>query len=270
MKAVSFVFHDVIKNNDLDSSGFLGPEASIYKLDYCEMEKHLMAIANSTTHNQETVYKYLSKVNRRYHLPIFLTFDDGGNSAALYISELLDKYGLIGHIFITTSRIGTPHFLDKSQIIELKKRGHVIGSHSWSHPDRMSFLNWKDLVMEWQLSVNQLNDIVGDNVTVASVPGGYYSNNVAKAASACGIEALFTSEPIKKCYYIENCLVLGRYSIISGMTPRNTVGLCSEHISIPQLKQYMNWNIKKLAKFIGGRHYLKSRKYILKYYMRNH
>ena len=67
-----------------------------------------------------------------------ITFDDGGVSALQTTADLLEKYGWRGVFFVTTDRIGTPTFLNADHVRELHRRGHVIGSHSCSHPERMS------------------------------------------------------------------------------------------------------------------------------------
>ncbi len=75
---------------------------------------------------------------------------------------------------MTTGCIGQPGFLTADQIRELDRRGHCIGSHSCSHPRRMSRLPWEQLVLEWKVSVQCLEELVRHSVTAASVPGGEY------------------------------------------------------------------------------------------------
>ena len=78
---------------------------------------------------------------------------------------------------------------------------------------------------EWRNSRRTLSDILGEDVTVASVPGGYYSNTVALAASAAGIRVLFTSEPTTRCYFVDDCLVIGRYCLRTGTPPATAARL---------------------------------------------
>ena len=52
------------------------------------------------------------------------------------------------------------------------------------------------MVSEWSRSRAMLEDILGHAVDVASVPGGYFSAVVARAAREAGIRVLFTSEPV--------------------------------------------------------------------------
>lgn len=262
MKAVTLLYHDAVKENNFDESGFLGKAASIYKLDVNDMERHFEAIAASRNDKPSDIYDFLRNTGQ-FHLPLLLTFDDGGISASTYIAALLEKFGWIGHFFITASCIDTRTFISSKQIQQLKKKGHVIGSHSWSHPARMSSCNWTELENEWRQSILRLSDITGEEVSVASVPGGYLSNDVAKAASACGIRALFTSEPIKRAYYVDKCLVLGRFTLLRGMRPCVSGALASEKISSSQMKQFLLWNTKKFAKSVSGKHYLAIRRRIL-------
>ncbi len=263
MKAVTLLYHDAVENGDFDRSGFPGQAASIYKLDAVEMERHFATVANARTDKPESIYSFLGDDDRS-RVPLFLTFDDGGISASTIIETILAKFGWIGHFFVTAGHIDKSTFVSSKQIRQLAEKGHVIGSHSWSHPARMSSCSWTELESEWKQSIAKLSDTIGEQVTVASVPGGYFSSEVAKAASACGIRALFTSEPVKKAYYVDECLVLGRFGLQRGMSPSVSGALASNHTSFRQIEQYLHWNTKKLAKSIGGRHYLAIRKRVLK------
>src|SRR5436189_253666 len=84
--------------------------------------------------------------------------------------------------------------LTAPQIRDLHKKGHVIGSHSCSHPPRISSLSPGAIFEEWSKSIQQLSEITGEPVWTASVPAGYYSSRVGKAAAEAGIRALFHSE----------------------------------------------------------------------------
>ena len=106
---------------------------------------------------------------------------------------------------------------DESQIQALHSNGHVIGSHSCSHPARMSRCSQEQLNYEWEESTRVLTRILGTPVTTASVPGGFYSRRVAAAAARSGIRQLFTSEPVASSHIVDGCVVLGRFSIQQGV-----------------------------------------------------
>src|SRR6185436_15745696 len=157
---------------------------------------------------------------------------------------------------ITTDHIGAPTFLSRPQIRDLHQRGHGIGSHSCSHPERMSSCGWDHLVLEWQQSRAALEDILGEPVTTASVPGGFYSRAVARAAAHAGVKVLFNSEPTRRVFPIEGCLIVGRYSVVRGMGPDAAAALALGKF-FPRLRQSTSWKLKKLAKATGGRVYLR-------------
>jgi peptidoglycan/xylan/chitin deacetylase (PgdA/CDA1 family) len=195
-------------------------------------------------------------------LPVLLTFDDGGIGAYEHTAGVLEQFGWKGHFFITTDYIGTTGFLNPVQIRSLRDRGHIIGSHSCSHPPRMSMCNYSKLLNEWRNSCNMLEDILGEKTFTASVPGGYYNRNVAEAAAEAGVETLFTSEPITQAISINGCLILGRYTIKQGMSADIACKIASG-LKWPRFQQLAYWEFKKLIKKVGGNYWLQLRKAIL-------
>jgi peptidoglycan/xylan/chitin deacetylase (PgdA/CDA1 family) len=260
MRAISLLYHDVVTAGKHDASGFPGNGAGRYKLELDEFKRHLMAIAEAVKADPIRIGDLPTAAGASPAL--MMTFDDGGSSAYRYIADILENYGWHGHFLVTVNYIGTPSFVTKEQIRALRKRGHVIGSHSCSHPERMSSLSWGQLSEEWGTSVKALSHVIEEPVTIASVPEGSYSKKVAEAASASGIKALFTSEPTTRCHYVNGCLVLGRYTIWRGMAPAMSAGLATGEM-LPRLKQGLFWNVKKVAKTLGGRSYSKLREYML-------
>ena len=183
---------------------------------------------------------------------MFVTFDDGGISAFTTVADILEEAGWRGHFFVTASYIGRRSFLNVDQIRELHRRGHVIGSHSLRHPARISRLSWEKLIEEWSASVQILSDILGEQVRVASVPGGFYSKKVAQAAAQSGIEVLFTSEPTASSRVVDGCLVLGRYVIQRWTRPETAAAIAAGNLA-PRLRQMIYWNAKKALKTFGVR-----------------
>ncbi len=261
MRAVSLLYHDVVGDGDWDSSGFSMPGASKYKLERGEFERHISVIA--TQHRKPIIVtELLHRANLKL-LPFLLTFDDGGISAYTVVGEMFARLGWVGHFFLTTSRIGTRGFLEKSQIRALKDLGHCIGSHSVSHPEKMSSCTRHQLLDEWKRSTSTLSDILGCSIDTASVPGGFYSRGVAETAEETGIRVLFTSEPVTTVREVGACLIIGRYTIVRGMDPSVSANLVSSS-SVARIKQSLQWNTKKVAKILGGQLYSRARKLILK------
>src|SRR5450432_228377 len=265
MRALAIMYHDVVENGDFESSGFPGEGANVYKLRREDFERHLEAIAAAVPKGAVTTLslpQHASPPQHNIAAEVFLTFDDGGVSFASPIADLLESRGWRGHFFITTDRIGQPGFLGAAQIRDLFLRGHVIGSHSHTHPTRMAALSRAEMDDEWRRSLGILSGILRADVKHASVPGGYYSRQVGESAAAAGVEALFTSEPTMEVGIGTGCLVIGRYAIQRGMGPEWSGGLAALRRSF-RWRQAALWKAKRVAKLLGGPAYLKLRQAIL-------
>jgi peptidoglycan/xylan/chitin deacetylase (PgdA/CDA1 family) len=169
---------------------------------------------------------------------------------------------LRGHFFITVNYLNAPGFVTAEQVRELKARSHGIGTHSCSHPERMSSCSWQQLVQEWRQSREILSEILGEPVTMGSVPGGYYSRKVAQAAAHAGLLVLFTSEPTPRVENVDGCWVVGRYSIHRGVAPKTAAALAAGRL-LARGQQVLSWKLKKLLKMAGGPLYPQVRRWIL-------
>lgn len=256
---ISLMYHDVL-TSDGPPSGFPGSGAEHYKLVREEFIAHLEAISRAVSgvaFGLVTDTPQLGGPVRHY-----LTFDDGGVSAYTQVADLLESRGWRGHFFVTTDYIGTDGFMDARQIRELSARGHLMGSHSHTHPVRISSCLPGQLVGEWSQSVKLLSDLIGESVTVGSVPGGFFSRGVAQAAAESGLRFLFTSEPTTRTSFFDGCQVLGRFAIYRGTTVATVASLTKGNWTAC-FRQAVSWKLKKVAKVLGGRFYPALRESIL-------
>lgn len=251
MPTRTLLYHDVLEDAGGAGSGFEGGGAAIYKLTRASFDAHLDA---------------LSGLGRAPHLANttpasdwMITFDDGGASALDSIAPALERRGWRGHFFMTTGWLGAPGFMDAGGLRELSARGHVIGSHSVSHPLAMSSLSRAELVREWRDSVGTLADVLGDRPTVASIPGGAYSALVAEAAGDAGIRVLFTSEPTAQTWRVGNVECFGRYTLWRGMPPATAVNLVKGR-GAAHIRQRIAWDAKKILKRACGPAYREFRR----------
>jgi peptidoglycan/xylan/chitin deacetylase (PgdA/CDA1 family) len=228
------MYHDVVPPGRELDSGFDLPGALRYKLTTAQFEAHLDAIGTGTGGQD-----------------VLLTFDDGGSSALTEVADRLERRGRRGWFFVTTARIGTPGFLDLRALRELDSRGHGIGSHSHSHPVRISSLPQDRIREEWSTSVDHLAQALGRRVTVASVPAGYFSEGVANAAAAAGISVLFTSQPTRRVSAVHGVEVRGRYGI-QRTTPASHVAALVRGGWVAGAREAAWWELKKVLKLAGG------------------
>ena len=180
------MYHDILSGQNFDSSGFPGPGPATYKISEDDFRSHCAAIRNNAI-GPIASSRHLQP-GRGSTTPIVMSFDDGGVSAYETIAPILEDHGWIGYFFVTADRIGEKAFLSRMQIADLHSRGHLIGSHSYSHPKKISECSISELDDEWQRSTQILSEIIAEPVTVASIPGGFYSGQVVeRAAYAAGI-----------------------------------------------------------------------------------
>lgn len=244
------MYHDVATPSEREAVGFPGPLAARYKLTPEDFEAHLQAVAATGVE--------VGTLDAGQRPPAAaISFDDGGASAPL-AAAALERHGWRGQFFVTTGRIGTPGFMSGEQIRELAARGHLIGSHSHSHPTYMGKLSRAELDREWGDSRQLLGELLGAAPRTASVPGGFLSAEVIAAAAAAGYGLLFTSEPEAKVR--RGALeVRGRYTIWASTPARVAAGYAQgERLACGRL--WLEWNAKKLAKSVSPAVYQRLRR----------
>lgn len=236
MRAVTLLFHDVY-GDDPRESGFASHAADRYKLSATAFDAQL---GNLTGVSE----------------PFVITVDDGGVSYYTRLADRFEARGWRGHCFVTTDAIGSRGFLDAAQIRELDARGHVIGSHTASHPSRFSACSVDRMRQEWTRSRQALEDLLGHAVVVASVPGGSYSRAVAMTACEAGLRTLFTSEPLTAIGEEHGCLVRGRFTI-----RRGDAADTARRLVLPapwtRWRAWATWNAKGLVKPLLGPAYMR-------------
>ena len=179
MPLVSLLFHDVYRGEPRES-GFDSAAADRYKLSIPEFETQLSGVAHVRSDPPILASRFLLQQvsdtsDTSDIFPYLITVDDGGLSYYTVVADRLERLGWRGHCFVTTDCIGQRGFLTVRQIRELDTRGHIIGSHSASHPTRFSACSIPQMRREWTRSREALQDVLGHPVNVASVPGGYFS-----------------------------------------------------------------------------------------------
>jgi peptidoglycan/xylan/chitin deacetylase (PgdA/CDA1 family) len=242
MNPVSLLFHDVYLS-DPGESGFVSPAADRYKLALPDFEAQLNG---------------LKDVGR----PFTITVDDGGVSFYTLLAERVEALGRRAHCFVSTAMIGSPGFLSAAQIRELDARGHLIGSHSVTHPARFSACSLDQMRDEWSRSRRTLEDILGHEVVAASVPGGYYSRRVAETAAESGLTRLFNSEPTTAVRNANGLLVVGRYTIRQG-DPPDAAGRLVAESPWARSAAWASWNAKGIVKPLLGPSYRRVADWVL-------
>lgn len=231
----SFGYHEV--TDDPAAAGFQRPGALPYKHAPAAFARDLDAIARGP-HAPERVID-LDLAAAAQH--VLVTFDDGGKSAVA-IADLLAARGWKGHFFIVTGLIGTRTFLTAQEVRSLRQGGHVVGSHSDTHPDIFREQPFDRMVEEWRVSRDRLAQLLGEPCETASVPGGDISPEVLRSADAAGLSYLFTSEPVLAPTRVGACWILGRF-MPKAWTPAARIG---------ELAAFHGWRSALLVRRLKG------------------
>ena len=202
------MFHDVIGRFLANDTGFQGSGPDRYKIRIELLEAVSAYIEQQGMPTASDITEAICRSS------VVLTFDDGGASM-VEVAEVLERRGQRGWFFVTTDLIGTPGFLDGDAVRDLHVRGHVIGSHSASHPDPMRSLDGDQLRKEWLDSRDRLSDLCGAPIEAAAVPGGASSTSVERAAFAAGYQVLFDSRVSYSVRSRNGGSILGRFAIHS-------------------------------------------------------
>lgn len=237
---IYLMYHDVVTKND-SSSGFQNQSAFQYKISEETFENHVRLLKDSE---------------------VCFSFDDGGDSFITRIAPILEKYGKTGLFFISTKYIDTPGFLTSDQIRDLSNRGHIIGSHSHSHPQNISILPKCDIFNEWKTSISILSSILGKPVSIASIPNGYESRNVILCAKEVGITDLYTSRPVTHITVKDDVRLFGRY-VIHSKTP-NDLLFNLQQSKYLRFKLHLKWILLEIVKSVLGNFYNKFKTIITK------
>lgn len=187
MSGLVLLYHDVVPQEETETSGFVTDGSWRYKIAPEMFNRHLSVIANSAF---EPAVITDNPPNR----PVYLTFDDGGRTA-MDTARRLEGYGYRGHFFIVLDRVGEDGFLDWDQIHNLDQRGHCIGSHTMTHANLLK-ANTQRRQQELTESKTAIAAELGQCQSL-SIPLGAYNEEVFKAAREAGYEYIFTSEPVR-------------------------------------------------------------------------
>lgn len=229
------MYHEV--SDDQSDTGFQRPAARHYVFTRRAFADHLERLRSAALSPEIVTRMDINHPQRH----LLLTFDDGGRSA-LYAAEELSRRGWWGHFFVVTGRIGERTFLDASGIRTLRDMGHLVGSHSHTHPDIFRDLTRIRMFDEWRTSARILEDLLGEPCVLASVPGGDISAAVLESANDAGFRFLFTSEPWTTPRRVGDCLILGRLCLKSGTTADN----------VEDLVQFRGWRRARLERGLKG------------------
>lgn len=225
------MYHDIVTESD-KTSGFQNETSFQYKVEENAFEEQVKALKGKD---------------------VLFTFDDGGVSFYTKAAPILEKYGLRGVFFISTKYINSPGFLSENQMKELAERGHIIGSHSHTHPEIFTKLPEEEIRDEWKKSFDILSGILCSNDLTLSIPNGYASNTIMEEAIKVGYTDIYTSEPTMRVKLYRSHKVIGRYVVHNGMNTQDVMNIVENKGT--RSKMALKWRVLSVVKGVLGSSY---------------
>ena len=256
-KVISLCYHD-IRDEKLLISGFNSTGSNLYTIDASTFFDQMKLL------NRDHVILVDDLTHMINDDKFILTFDDAGLSAYELILPVLEDLKLKGHFFIPTNFVGNKNFLNITQIQEISKLGHKIGSHSSSHPNQISRLSEKMQYSEWQSSISYLEDITGEKINCASVPNGDTSSQVYKNMVNSGIKYIFNSYPTSKIKKFHQSYIFGRFAFKNNYEIKFYNALLRNDRKYIFIFSFISM-IKLIIKKLLGKYYLNLRNLLLHY-----
>lgn len=172
---------------------------------------------------------------------ILLTFDDGLISVYENAYPIMKKYNVVGNIAVIINKIGTPGYMNITQLKELQDMGWGIVSHTMNHPD-LSSLAEEQIIYELKESKKWLqeNEFLGFNSFI--VPFHYHN--------ALSEKLINETYSISRGNSHKGMKFLGRFGLY--LMPNYPL---KDKLLIPSLpiEDFMNFNngFKKVKKYIS-------------------
>lgn len=129
-----------------------------------------------------------------YHGKVLLTFDDGRKSDHGMAFPALAKRGMRADFFVNPVNVGRHGYVSWSDLREMSSAGMSIQSHGYRH-EYFTHLAPHALRESLDASRREIEDRVGDSVTLLAPPGGRMPMELGKLARECGYQYIVSSRP---------------------------------------------------------------------------
>lgn len=190
--------------------------SDIHVLEQKEFEKQIDLLCRSGVQIADA--HILAKQNFEHSYSIGLTFDDGFESDLINARYMRER-GINGIFFVSTAMIGTPGYLNRSQILEMNDLGMLIGSHSHKHR-ALNLMPISEAREQMVTSRKMLEDLLGRAVDHLAFPGGGHSRAVVSTAKEAGFRYVFSTIWGVNQIQSYQPLVFRRDTVVRGMPIR--------------------------------------------------
>lgn len=142
---------------------------------------------------------------------VVLTFDDAWADNHANAIAHLAEHRLPAVLYTPSRLLGTPGYMTRAQLLEMVDAGITVGAHTRTHPDLRSCSD-ADLESEIRGGREDLEELVGGEVTSFAYPTGLYDERVQRSVAAAGFTSAVTTRwgwwrPSTPAHTIPRCFV---------------------------------------------------------------
>jgi peptidoglycan/xylan/chitin deacetylase (PgdA/CDA1 family) len=187
----------------------------------------MLAYHELTRNREKDIYSITESIFRRHVSTIAqccgkqdaLSFDDGHISNYELASPVVREFAIPAIVFITTCWIDAlDSVMTWRHLRELSNEGFTIGSHGHTHA-LLTTCGQAALRNELEVSKRLLEDRLGKQVDVISLPGGRGNDRVLRACRKAGFSKVYTSRVGEYSPANDDMPeVIGRYVVTRGTT----------------------------------------------------
>jgi peptidoglycan/xylan/chitin deacetylase (PgdA/CDA1 family) len=153
-----------------------GTCSSNYNLDLSSTDKPYAAEDNAPFGVTGSIYTSCRQRNF-----VALTFDDGPGPYTSRLLSVLRKYGVKATFFVLGQQLSESGYSEAT--LQAYREGHVIGSHSWSHPHMPQLSNYQ-INQEIDSTTAEISRIIGRSPKYFRPPYGEISDGVVNALAS--------------------------------------------------------------------------------------
>jgi peptidoglycan/xylan/chitin deacetylase (PgdA/CDA1 family) len=184
-----------------------------------------------------------------------ITFDDAHVSQIRYALPILEETATTAIFFAPTAWVGTcSRTASWTDLRELLRLGHEVGSHSHSHA-LLTRCSSAALNRELTTSKAMLEDGLGRVIDSISMPGGRYNERVLRACADAGYRRIYTSRPQWDVSLSSSrqsgAMVLGRLIVRRTLSARTIAGYAEGDRSTVR-RLLLGYRLRYAAKMVAG------------------
>jgi peptidoglycan/xylan/chitin deacetylase (PgdA/CDA1 family) len=191
---------------------------------------------------------------------VCITFDDGCETDLIAAAPVLREFGFHATFYLTAGFLGTPGYLNASQVRDLDGQGFEIGCHSMTHP-YLSDLPEPELKREIVDAKREIERILGHAIEHFSCPGGRYDGRTLEIARRTGFRSVATSR-FRANSAATSRYELGRVAMLRNLPREEFAAICQNRGLWK--KQWQDRTRRSVRGLLGNRVYDRLRSAMLR------